>query len=78
MDFLTIALATAVVVVIAARLIELAVKRPDAFADMLEGAQRFAERARTENATEVMKVGRRASASQPRHIDDRKQPAHAA
>lgn len=51
MDLLTIAVMTATATAIAARVVELAVRRPDAFPAMLGGARRFAEGALAESAT---------------------------
>lgn len=71
MDLLTIAVMTAAATAIAARVVELAVRRPDAFPAMLGGARRFAEGALAESATMRAFRVKTIAANNPVRAEDR-------
>lgn len=81
MDPITITLAVAVAVIAAGRAVEIASKRPDAFAAMFEGARSFAESALRESASmasEPAQQPRRTGADEAAATERYEEPALAA
>lgn len=76
MDFLTTIVVTAAVVAVLARVVEVAVRRPDVLSGLLQGARPFAEAALAES--EELRRGRLALVERSAEAEIEERPALAA